>query len=104
MASRLQLHSELCKILGSNNCYFQPPESKKLVYPCFVYTLDGNHVSNADDQPYILLDRYQITYLDKNPEPNKDIIHTMIKNFKYCRYTNRFYTSGLNHDIFTLYY
>ena len=38
MDRRLQLHEELCSVLGSRNVYFQPPETIKLTYPCIIYS------------------------------------------------------------------
>ena len=37
MDRRLELQSELEKILGSRNVYYQPLPSLKLQYPCIVY-------------------------------------------------------------------
>ena len=34
---RLELDADLRALLGSTNVYFQPPETKKLKYPCFIY-------------------------------------------------------------------
>ena len=47
MATRLELHSLLCKILNcpemGNECraYFQPPESIRIRYPAIVYGLSN---------------------------------------------------------------
>lgn len=41
MANRLNLHEEFATLLGSNNVYFQPPESVKLNYPCIKYSRVG---------------------------------------------------------------
>ena len=39
MRDRLDLHECLCKILNSNNVYFQPPENVRMNYPAIVYSL-----------------------------------------------------------------
>lgn len=50
MGSRLELQSELEKILGSRNVYFQPPASVKIKYPAIVYSrksIDNNFANNT---------------------------------------------------------
>ena len=46
---RLQFHRILCEILGSEYVYFQPPESKKLHYPCIVYNRATGLSNYADN-------------------------------------------------------
>ena len=50
MASRHELHDELKELLGTNRCYFQPPESIKLEYPCIIYKRDPSDILRADNQ------------------------------------------------------
>lgn len=101
MAGRLSLHEELKKILGSENVYFQPPESVKMRYPAIVYSLSDITNTFADDLPYANHIAYEIIVIDKNPD--NDTIKKIMK-LPLCRF-NRHYTSdNLNHDAFTLYY
>ena len=49
MASRLELHEALCKVLGSRNVYFQPPEDIKMNYPAIEYSrasIDNTFANN----------------------------------------------------------
>lgn len=102
MASRLELHDELCELLGSSHVYFQPPSSVQIKYPCIIYNLSNIRVRRSDNRAYNLDNEYEITYIDKNPD---NIIKTqMLKAFQKCRF-NRFYTAdNLNHYVYTLYY
>jgi hypothetical protein len=47
MASRLELHEELCAVLGSRNVYFMTPESVKMNYDAIRYALNGKNLNPA---------------------------------------------------------
>lgn len=101
MASRLELHEELCKLLGSRNVYFQPPSTVQMKYPAIVYSLDALENRHANDSIYSMNVRYSLTYIDSNPESGK--VQEILK-LPYCRF-NRFYISdNLNHYTYTIYY
>jgi hypothetical protein len=102
MASRLTLHKELCTLLGSNNVYFQPPESIKLRFPCIIYTLDKGDARFADNRVYSYTHQYTITYIDSNPD--HDMIDKMFTSFSMCVHDRRFISNNLYHDVFSLYY
>ena len=102
MASRLELHSELIDILGSNNVYFQPPESFKMKYDCIVYKL--NDISNdfANNNTYFYHKRYEVMLITKKAD--NDIVDDIIKHFHYCVYNRMFINDNLYHHIFYIYY
>lgn len=101
MARRLALQTLLEETLGSRNVYFQPPSNISMRYPCIVYSRDDVDVIFADNDPYRLLTRYQVSVIDQDPD--SEIPHR-VASLPKCRF-NRFYTSdNLNHDVFTLYF
>lgn len=101
MASRLELHEELCKLLGTRNVYFQPPSSEKMKYPAIVYSLDDFRNLHANDSIYSTKTRYSLTYIDTSPDSVK--VGELMK-LPYCKF-NRFYRSdNLNHYNYSLYY
>lgn len=101
MAQRLALQTLLEETLGSRNVYFQPPSNISMRYPCIVYSRDDVDVIFADNDPYRLLTRYQVSVIDRDPD--SEIPHR-VASLPKCRF-NRFYTSdNLNHDVFTLYF
>lgn len=102
MASRLELHKELCKILGTNNVYYQPPESVKMTYPCIVYERRSPYKPNADDRLYIHYKAYDVTLIDRNPD--SEYIDAILNHFNLCSHNRHFTNDNLNHDAFTLYY
>lgn len=102
MASRLELHEELCELLGSRNVYFQPPESIKLVYPCIVYNLSGIDQLKADDRSYKTNKQYDITIIDYDPD--SEFLDKILERFVNCSFDRQFISGNLNHWVFTLYY
>ena len=71
---RLLLQKTLSDILGcpdrGEKCrvYFQPPASKEMIYDCIVYERSRIEPTFADNQPYALHDRYQVTVIYRNPD------------------------------------
>ena len=53
MANRLELQAIFEDLRGSQNVYFQPPESIKLKYPAIVYSRSDIQNEHADDSVYI---------------------------------------------------
>ena len=100
MSNRLELQTRLEDILGSRNCYFQPPASIQMKYPAIVYSLGDIDKLHANDEMYKSLTAYQVTLIDKNPDT---AFLVPILGLPYCSF-NRFYTAdNLNHWVFTLY-
>ena len=56
---------------------------------------------HADNAPYRLLDRYQVTAIYKNPD--SDLPHRLAM-LPMCAHDRHFTADNLNHDIFNLYY
>ena len=56
---------------------------------------------HADNAPYRLLDRYQVTVIYKNPD--SDLPHRLAM-LPMCTHDRHFTADNLNHDIFNLYY
>lgn len=102
MSSRLELHEILCGILGSRNCYFQPPVSVKMSYPAIVYSLSSLRRNHADDSIYKQMRAYEIIVIDYDPE---SVIAEKVSHLQYCSLDRPPYPSdNLNHFVFTLYY
>lgn len=97
---RLKASALLHEVLGSNNVYFDPPESVKMKYPAIVYTRAKIDTLNADNRKYLNYDRYQVTFIRK--EADSDIVDKILE-LPYCEHDREFKTSDLYHDVFTLY-
>lgn len=102
MARRLQLHEELCSILGSRNVYFQPPESVKLKYDCIIYKIKDRDDLKANDHRYRNLIAYEVTLIHRDPDSN--LPDEILNAFTYISHIRYFPVDNLHHDVFTLYY
>lgn len=101
MNRRLQLHQLLVNVLGSNNVYFQPPESIRMNYPCIVYERNSVDSKFADNKLYLHKKRYSITVIDKNPD---SIIPDRVAELPLCKFNRHYKVNNLNHDVYNLYY
>lgn len=102
MASRFELHEELCTILGSRNVYFQPPESIKLNYPCIIYSKSRVNKQNANDRMYKSINEYEVLVIDKNPD--SVIPDNILSHFQMCSFDRTYTSDNLNHSVIKLYY
>ena len=102
MERRIELGKKLRTALGSNNVYFQSPESTKMAYPAIRYSLDDIETDNADNMKYSKKRRYSVTLMDYDPD--SETVDKILTSFDYCSF-DRFYISDkLNHWVFTLFY
>lgn len=101
MGRRLQLHSLLKDILGTDHVYFQPPPSVSMKYPCIVYERDYFDIRFANDKPYNRQPRYKVTVIDQNPDGN---LPEKVGALPMCTFDRRYASENLNHDVFKIYY
>ena len=101
MKTRLELHEELIKILGSKNVYFQPPESLKLNYPAIVYSISDIRNTFACDDVYNQSHFYKVTVLDYNPDSE---ISNKISKLPKAKFNTFFTSDRINHYVYTIYY
>lgn len=98
---RYELHKKLVDILGSNNCYFQPPEDLALAYPCIIYKLDSVDVKHADNKLYRATKRYSVTIIDEDPDT---AIPDKVAEFPLCSFDRSYTADELNHYVYKIYY
>jgi hypothetical protein len=101
MGSRLELHTELTTMLGNDNVYYQPPESKKMEYPAIKYSKTTVDSKFADNRAYSNMRCYQLIVID--PKPDNPVIDKLLE-MTYCKHNTHYVANGLNHDILTLFY
>ena len=101
MASRLDLQTELERILGSRNVYFQPPSSVRMQYPAIVYSRKDVDGRFANDKVYRKLPCYEMILIDKNPD---NTFVDKLLDLQYCSFDRHYESDNLNHDVFTIYY
>jgi hypothetical protein len=102
MASRLELHEELCTVLGTRNVYFKTPESVKMKYDAIRYELAGKNLKRANDKIYLFTNQYDGVIITRDPDTT--IPDKLLANFEMCSFSRPYIADDLNHYPFTLYY
>lgn len=101
MHSRIDLQTVLEEILGSNNVYFQPPASVKMLYPAIVYSRKDIENTFANNNVYRQMVAYEVIVVDKNPDST---FVEKVSLLPYCSFDRHYEADNLNHDVFTLYF
>lgn len=99
MRTRRDLHIILKKI--TDNVYFQPPESLKIIYPCIIYSRDYKNTQYADNLSYIHKNRYSIIVIDKDPD---SLLPDKVADLPCASFSRHYTSDNLNHDAFDLYF
>lgn len=99
--TRLELHEELCSVLGTRNCYFSAPS--QLAYPCIVYSRENPSIRNADNIKYINMSAWTIQVIDYNPD--SELPDQLSERFgSYFSKEREYARDGLYHFIYRLYW
>lgn len=101
LSRRLELQAILEEVLGSDNVYFQPPETMKIEYPAIIYKRDQTNTTFAGNLPYSLTKRYMLTVIDSDPDSD---IPSRVARLPMCIFVRHFASDNLNHDIYNLYF
>lgn len=105
MASRIELHEELCTVLESRNVYFQTPETVKMQYDpngAIRYKLGGKNLKRADNKIYISANQYEGVLITRDPDTT--IPDKLLAHFEMCSFGRPYTADKLNHYPFTIYY
>ena len=102
MADRLELHEELCKVLGSRNVYFQTPEPVKMKYDAIRYALGGKDIKRANNKAYKSTNQYDGVLITRDPDTT--IPDELIAHFEMCSVGRPYVADNLHHYPFTVYY
>lgn len=101
MDRRIELQNLLEELFGSDNVYYQPPESIKMSYPAIKYSKIDVESTYANDKGYTHKPCYEIIVIDKKPD--NPIIYKLLE-LPYCSFDRHYAYDNLNHDVLTLYY
>lgn len=94
------LMAKLQTALGSDQVYFQPPESRKLTYPCIVFSETRPNVRFANNDIYRDMKAFKVTYMDALPT---SAVPDAIKRIRYSSLEQIYKSGNLNHYVFTIY-
>lgn len=97
---RLILSSIFRELLSSNNVYFQPPESKKMSYPCIRYERAKLPVTYADNDKYLIRSTYTVILITTDPDSELPV--EILKKFDYISHTQHYVKDNIIHDVYTL--
>lgn len=97
--NRLDLHDLLLTI--SNHCYYSPPATIKMKYPCIVYELTNARTQFGDNNPYRMTNQYLITVIDEDPD---SLIVPKVQELPMCTFDRHYVKDNLNHNVFSLYF
>lgn len=98
---RKALSEILHQIMVNGHVYFQPPESKKIQYPCIIYSISNGNSQYADDQSYIFRKRYMLMLIDTNPD---SVYIDEIMKLPLCSFDRGYTADNLNHYVFNLFW
>ena len=101
MAPRPELQTLFEELIGNGNVYFQPPENISMKYPCIMYEREYIQTDHADNEPYMLSNRYLVTVIDRNPD---SVIPDKIAALRLCAFDRFFKADNLNHTTFKLFF
>jgi hypothetical protein len=99
--TRVELHKILKATLGTNNVYFDPPESFKLKYPCIVYSLGGHVERFSENSVYHRLKRYNLIYITQDAD---DPMVETLEDLEYCHLSRPYTSDGLFHYAYDIYF
>lgn len=102
MKTKEELGDLLESVLGNSNVYFQAPPNTKMKYPCMVYRFSRPSVEHADNKPYIVIGRWEVHHMYKDPENEK--VKDMLFAAPYVTHDNRIVHDGVYNDYYTIYF
>lgn len=101
MSNRLSFRRYLREYISVPNFYFQPPENKKISYPCIIYKTSRAETEHAGNIPYRITPIYEVVLVDQNP----DSIHfSELLQVPKSRLIRTYEVDNLNHWVFQIHY
>ena len=97
--TRLDLQSYLKTLTA--NVYFQPPEDKKLNYPCIIYSRTRIDGTFANNDVYKLDHGYKLIYITRDPD---DPLIDVLAKLPTCRFQREFVLNSLYHEEYIIYW
>lgn len=98
----LQAVLESLYISGTPHVYYQPPKDARMVYPCIVYKLYDIPSIHANNRPYGIGHKYQVTVIDSNPE--SPLVERVAALPTCSMDVPPYVVDNLYHFVFSLYY
>lgn len=100
MMTRIEMQELLEGIIGNSNVYFQAPPNVGMKYPAILYSFENFDRRDADNKPYILSGRWQITHMYKSIK--NDLKEKFIFEIPNCSFDRRIVTDGIYNDYYII--
>lgn len=97
MSDRLDMQEDLEAAFGSENVYYDPPESIQMEYPCIVYTTNDVTTLWTNGRPYGTMFDYQVTLIRKDPDDG--LLERLLASLGSYDYDRHYISDGLYHDV-----
>jgi len=97
---RLKLHSELCRVLGSRNVYYDPPSSINMKYPAIVYSRYRVDTRKADNIGYLRDAGFSVTLIRKDDDD--DCLDRLL-DLPFASFDRSFSADNMHHDVLTVF-
>ncbi len=95
---RQQLQDKL--LTHAPEAWYQPPASKRLNYPCFVYKAKEPTIIRADNIGYLIMPSYEVLYI--SAIERDDIWEEMMNDFEHISIGRKYVSDNLYHYPFTI--
>ena len=105
MLTRIELQEKLKDILGSDQVYYEPPETVKMHYPAIVYSLSRMHNRGANNHTvYQRYDSYTVMYITKSVEQTRNgSVPEQLLALDGAVFDRTYVMDNLHHYVFTIY-
>lgn len=100
MKTRLEIQTLLEEYLGNSNVYFQAPPNTGMHFPCIVYKFASFDIKRADNKPYLVTGRWEITHMYKSVK--NDLKEKFALELPFCEWKNRIVSDGIYNDYYTI--
>lgn len=104
MRPRSEFSAKLKEVSGINNIYYQPPQSKKMVYPCIRYDTIDMQIKSADNKTYIMDRGYLVKIIGQDIDFVDTLSANLLQAFPMAIYDQSYKADDLNHTILKIYY
>lgn len=98
---RIKMHNRFKELLESNEVYYNPPDGKKIKYPCIIYKDKNFDIRYASDKAYKYDRVYQVSLIGSRPID--DLKNKLLLELSYIRFDNSFVSDNLYHYVYTKY-
>lgn len=104
MEQRWQILREiLMEETGISYCYYDPPATIRMYYPCIIFHLSDQDSKYADNMAYLRNLRWDVTVVDP-VSTNGEIYVGELTSLPHCRFGRHYVADNLHHYTFSIYY